>query len=407
MDIVKKKVVCYYSNIRYRCILVGGKMNMEDEIKLVRKHSNTIDNKKQEDRKKKNGLFFILMHRGNRGRMLLLLVALFVTGVLLSGSTYAWFTANYTVSVSSINVNVASGSGIQISANAVDWKAIVNTTELTTGYTGHLNQMPTGQLNPVSTVKKLNVNNRLDMYKGIVETNDGGDYILTSALIDDSVANTVSDFIAFDVFVKLDYAQTTPIYLTAGTGVIANTGAAGATDTGIQYASRMAFIIQGNTSAGSDVETIQGISNGTHPVYFYEPNYDVHNATGVNNAANVYGITTYLNTDAYKIANPDGEDINPILTYSGVKAVISKGDNIKLGDAKQSTDATKFEDITIDYKTVAGNDTVTPIFSLEPGVTKIRVYMWVEGQDVDCENGASGGSITYNLGFTTQDGAGA
>ena len=28
--------------------------------------------------------------------------------------------------------------------------------------------------------------------------------------------------------------------------------------------------------------------------------------------------------------------------------------------------------------------------------------MWIEGQDVDCENNASGGSITYNLQITTE-----
>ena len=41
-------------------------------------------------------------------------------------------------------------------------------------------------------------------------------------------------------------------------------------------------------------------------------------------------------------------------------------------------------------------------FDLPEGVTKIRFYMWIEGQDVDCENGASGGGISFNLGFTTQ-----
>ena len=27
--------------------------------------------------------------------------------------------------------------------------------------------------------------------------------------------------------------------------------------------------------------------------------------------------------------------------------------------------------------------------------------MWVEGQDVDCEDNASGGSLSYNLQFST------
>lgn len=40
--------------------------------------------------------------------------------------------------------------------------------------------------------------------------------------------------------------------------------------------------------------------------------------------------------------------------------------------------------------------------SLKSGITKVRIYMWIEGQDVDCENNASGGSITYNLQITTE-----
>ena len=29
--------------------------------------------------------------------------------------------------------------------------------------------------------------------------------------------------------------------------------------------------------------------------------------------------------------------------------------------------------------------------------------MWVEGQDVDCENNASGGNIDFNLQITTEN----
>ena len=42
-------------------------------------------------------------------------------------------------------------------------------------------------------------------------------------------------------------------------------------------------------------------------------------------------------------------------------------------------------------------------FSLSAGVTKVRVYMWVEGQDVDCEDNASGGTVSYNLSFSIDE----
>ena len=43
--------------------------------------------------------------------------------------------------------------------------------------------------------------------------------------------------------------------------------------------------------------------------------------------------------------------------------------------------------------------TLHQMFNLAPGITKFRVYMWVEGQDVDCENSASGAYLTFKLGF--------
>ena len=31
------------------------------------------------------------------------------------------------------------------------------------------------------------------------------------------------------------------------------------------------------------------------------------------------------------------------------------------------------------------------------GITKVRIYMWIEGQDVDCENNVTGTDITYKI----------
>ena len=51
--------------------------------------------------------------------------------------------------------------------------------------------------------------------------------------------------------------------------------------------------------------------------------------------------------------------------------------------------------------TVEGFTTNTKLFDITPGITKIRVYMWVEGQDIDCINEASGTNIKFNLQLST------
>ena len=69
-----------------------------------------------------------------------------------------------------------------------------------------------------------------------------------------------------------------------------------------------------------------------------------------------------------------------------------------------SKDATYFAAVTPQITTPAtgiAQDNYKKVFDIQAGITKVRIYMWVEGQDVDCENNASGGSISYNLQFST------
>ena len=59
-----------------------------------------------------------------------------------------------------------------------------------------------------------------------------------------------------------------------------------------------------------------------------------------------------------------------------------------------------FQRVNIDYYTKNNFDNNVQIFSINSGITKIKVYMWIEGQDVDCENSASGANITFDLQFS-------
>lgn len=79
--------------------------------------------------------------------LLLLLLA-----ILLTASTYAWFTANKTVTVDDIDVRIEAQNGLQISANGVDWKSIVTVNDLlNAAYTDNTNQIPS-VIEPVSTI---------------------------------------------------------------------------------------------------------------------------------------------------------------------------------------------------------------------------------------------------------------
>ena len=323
-------------------------------------------------------------------RMLLLLLLLFMTGTMLVTSTYAWFTSNETVRVDTITVNVEAQGGIQLSADGTNWKTILLTTDLTsvhgTTYTSSVNQLPAA-LEPVSTGLTVTAAGKLEMFYGVVVANAQGDFILTttpSVETESNGSNSEGKFVAFDLFFKSDTA--TPLYLTGDSDVTTSD----ATDKGIKNASRVAFVVLGNTTASDTVANIQALGTtgaASSPVYMWEPNYDVHTANGVSNARDTYGLTT-TQASATRIS------------YDGVISTITAANNVRLGQANATTYSSLFRSVTPTYTTVEGNSTSTAIFSLQSGVTKVRVYMWVEGQDVDCENTASGGNINYDLVFS-------
>lgn len=330
-------------------------------------------------------------------RLLILLLLMLGTGTMLATSTYAWFTSNKNVSVEKLKVNIEAKNGIQISADGTKWKSIVQKADLNGARNGNyktaVNQIP-GTLEPVSTVAVPDENGYLPMYYGVVETSDtvanNGEYILTATKtteIDDNVRTSgeadTAKFIAFDLFFKVN--EDTPIYLQANSGVTS----ADANDSGIKNASRIAFVTLGNITDGSALADIQKLNAGAaSTVTVWEPNFDVHTPAGIANAKDVYGITT---TEA------NGE----LVPYSGIKATIAKADDILLGDATQAKHEDKFTTVTPTKSTVADFTTNTELFTLTKGITKVRIYMWVEGQDVDCENNASGGNINFDLKIST------
>ena len=101
--------------------------------------------------------------KANKQRLNNLLIFLLLSAMLLVMSTYAWFTANKTVNIDSIDVKVSTSSGLQISADGEDWKTVLDKTDLENAHltwSGAVNQLPTynpegGSTNsivPVSTI---------------------------------------------------------------------------------------------------------------------------------------------------------------------------------------------------------------------------------------------------------------
>lgn len=327
--------------------------------------------------KRKNNLRYSLL------LLLLLLVFLIV-------STYAWFTANQTVTISTLDVNVQTSNGLQISADAINWKTILQKEDITGAsatYASNVNQVPEA-MEPVSSAGVVDTGTGyMNMYYGMVNAlEDGTGYSLASDKETDT-RGTTGRYIAFDIFLRVDQSEdgspTIPVYLTTGSNVITKEGSA---DKGLQNAARVAFIDEGNVADVGDSSAAQALKGGTTSI-IWEPNYDVHTAAGVANAQEIYGISTTTTNGS-------------VLAYNGMNAEFADTANVTLKNTADYVDDGYFQAVTPTITTAKDFDTQQTLLNLKPGITKVRIYMWVEGQDVDCENNASGTDISFNVQIT-------
>ncbi|MBQ8871510.1 MAG: hypothetical protein IJ018_02040 [Bacilli bacterium] len=298
-------------------------------------------------------------------------IMLLITAIALTTASYAWFTQNSTVSMAGLNVNVTAADGIQISMDAATWKAALTVEDIKgAAYTGHVNQVP-DSLVPVSTAGTV-ANGKLLMYKGSIGANPTTGAQILSAEATVEQAGATGDFIAFDVFL-LTSAQT-QLYLTQDAGVTSSASK------GLENAARLAFLVEGNVANGATSDAIA--LTGATSAIIWEPNNNAHTTSGIANAANNYGISI----DATSV----------VANYQGVNAIIPVAANVPLN----SSDTTYFQTVTPTIKTGTAPTGTSTLFTINAGITKVRIYAWVEGQDVDCENDASGTDVTFNIKFT-------
>jgi len=349
------------------------------------------------------------MRRKNRKKQNLkgMLLLLMLLATFLIVSSYAWFTSNKLVKVNSINVSVQASEGFQISVDGINWKSVINTADLTTGtintsYMSHDNHVP-AELVPYSTATLTDdTNGYMDMFLGTVTTDDStGDYVFyaTQEVEDQSTTG----FIAFDLFFKT--SNDIDIFLEEGANVKDIATVATRQGKGMENSARVAFVNQGYISAdvsanptGSAVQALfeDTLTDGSN-VIVWEPNYLSHTELAKTDIFNLYGVATDSTIWTSRIA------------YDGVKADILDTAPVLLTEsnstANSGANAAFFEPIpTGRFVTTAKVRTGSTDLGLmlNKGVTKMRIYMWLEGQDYDCTDSASGSDIAFDLILTAQ-----
>ena len=369
-----------------------------------------------------------------------------LSAIILAVSTYAWFTGLQDVSVGTFQVEIAAADSMQLSLNGRDWSESLTFTkdDLTTkSYSATSFNWPSKGLVPVSSIGDMDsTSSRMVMYEKASMTTTPGGY----RLIANKVANTSGDyegvqgqngFLAFDLFIKNfsgtayftenNEANEEAIYLTPDSKV--SIGSSGIASSGIQNSVRVAFAQIGRVSAfnntasqitgitcsnaGSDTSDPSYVTGICRKAQIWEPNDTKHVATAINwytksckkrtaadlvdasysGTCNTVADGNYYNT--YAIANvinaTDKVDVYDGAHYNGYETSINNG-LLKAVDYFTDTE-----------KNLKGVSRPTFMTLAPASITKVRVYVYIEGQDIDNFDYASAGQqIQVNFGFTKQ-----
>lgn len=321
----------------------------------------------------------------------------FLTAILLTASTYAWLSSALNVKINLFQLSVSSNTGLFISLDGIDFSDSVNISmdsiimDLKETYPDHVNQWSYG-LWPVSTNGILSSNNdKFDLFIGdlirtrVKNPNNTTKRLLNAVKAEEIRASASSYFVAFDIFLKnssgspnadnlffeentiIDYQENTSEEIRESMSNIINS-------------LRVGVLKIGSLPLNTPVKEIQNMQcNNSCEMVIYEPNNNIHTLDSIEAAEN-YGITLidgiYIPT--YGIIN-EGKRLDHINGHSGTG-------------------------VPLDFEHFAIQNTIKdfsqPIFQVPNAITKARVYIWLEGQDVDSlETYSKGTSLDIMINF--------
>lgn len=346
--------------------------------------------------------------RKSKRRVNSLLLPLLLTAIMLIMSTYAWFTANRVVTINGISAHVTVAEGLQISLDGENWSSSIDATPTTLGALGQLTgaggtininnwQWPS-DLVPVSTDGTLV--DGLPLFKSGDISTDGltlsniGPY--SPAYNTGSTPGSGTKLIIFDVYLRNTSATNNAdtLQLGNGTKIEIDTENDGVLGTGLENSTRVGVLLYDNTvsTSAQDQYNICNLSVGTGKFAIWEPNHTAH-------ISNTVEMDPRLNTNAdafvtRAIARSTGTSIADVVD-------VEENDTTNLKEVLTTTTATGLlnSDVTLKDANVAGGSGTLTL--TKNAVSKVKLYIWLEGQDPDCNDFASaGGQVKYTIKFT-------
>ena len=285
---------------------------------------------------------------------------------------------------STIDININS-ENVNISVDALIWNNKVTKKDLLDSkinYSNNLNQLP-DSLSQISTAGGV-YDGKMNMFYVVPSDIEEDTYNISS--IKENEVHCTGDneckdkhFIAFDVFFKTEEAKT--LYIGKNSIVDVRNDS---NDDNLINALRVGFVIEGIIPYNSSKERAQKLNGGTYSI-IWEPNYDIHDEKGLENAKKIYGFEIDKETD------------KPLL-YQGINT--SFENKISIKDINENP---YFTSVNPSIKTKKKMENNERLVELSAGITKMRVYIWLEGQDVDMEINKLTSDIKLDIELITEN----
>ena len=383
---------------------------------------------------------------GRRNKIAGLTILCAFMGIFLIVSTYAWFVGTKTVNVSTFDVDVKGADSLSLSMDGVHWgdTVTINSTNYSTdSYTGNTNSWGGAGLVPMSSIGEIDLqSSTMKLFEKASLTSSPemptpGGYRLLSSRVKNYEGVEQDGYVVFDLFIRNfsgnEYypenrygigGNEEAIYLTQDS--LVDVAISGVANTGIENSVRVAFAEIGrvkgtetdqNTITGIDCNDSEKVTGICRDAAIWEPNEDKH----IDNAINWYDTscrerignnalsnTSYSTNSCRSVSNGEyyptysvtreitPSDMPSVDIYDGYYnnyfGTVDEFDKSKLlYSVKTFTDFDKNQN---------GTDR-EEIFYLAPNsITKVRVYIWIEGQDIDnYDFAALGKAIKVGFGF--------
>ena len=369
-----------------------------------------------------------------------------ICAIVLAASTYAWFTGLQEVKVNPFQVEIAAADSLQLSLNGQDWSDTIAFTDeadlKSKAYSAGTNvnwpkykrpgtDIEVNGLVPVSTIGIFNTTkSELKLFEKQSMTTSAGGYRLLANEINYDEETRQKGYLAFDLFVKnfsgTQYISSSDpnhidseeaIYLTPESAVTVGEG--GVQDAGIENSVRVAFAQVGRISAnettpgnitGMTCTSGSGATGICRDAQIWEPNDTAHVTTALNwynTSCTVTGaVPTYSIAKAIN-PNPSALQKDIVDIYDGPEYNGYSNNTIKETDPGFNRDSLKplvaVDTFTDSEKNLKGVSRPSFMTLAPNSITKVRVYVYIEGQDIDNFDYASVGKyIKVGFGFTKQ-----